>query len=321
MGQIGQQRGKIMDNSKALKIIENIKKVIIGKDDVIERVLITILAKGHLLIEDIPGVGKTTLAKALAKSMDLSYKRVQFTPDLMPSDIIGINIYDKESGSFSFKKGPIFNHIFLADEINRTSPKTQSSLLQAMEEGEVSTEEGDYILEKPFIVLATQNPLEYQGTFPLPEAQLDRFLMCLSIGYPDKSYEIEILKNHQSIKSLEDVEAVASREDILNMQAEVENITAKDSILEYIVNIVNVTRNSNELQLGASPRAAIDLLKASKAKAYLSGRDYVIPDDVKEIALSVLSHRLILSPSSKIEGKSIEEVLNNLINQIFIPVI
>lgn len=310
-----------MDNSKALNIMENIKKVIIGKDDVIEKVLIAVLAKGHILIEDIPGVGKTTLAKALARSMDLSFKRVQFTPDLMPSDILGVNIYDKETETFSFKKGPIFNQIFLADEINRTSPKTQSSLLQAMEEGEVSTEVGDYILDKPFIVLATQNPIEYQGTFPLPEAQLDRFLMRLSIGYPDKSYEMEILKRYQSIKSLNSLEPVANKQDILNMQEEVENVIAKDSILEYIINIVNVTRNSNELQLGASPRASIDLLKASKAKAYLSGRNYVIPDDVKGIVIPVLSHRLVLSPSSRVEGKSIEEVLSKLINQVFIPVI
>lgn len=310
-----------MDNSKALNIMENIKKVIIGKDDVIEKVLIAVLAKGHILIEDIPGVGKTTLAKALARSMDLSFKRVQFTPDLMPSDILGVNIYDKETETFSFKKGPIFNQIFLADEINRTSPKTQSSLLQAMEEGEVSTEVGDYILDKPFIVLATQNPIEYQGTFPLPEAQLDRFLMRLSIGYPDKSYEMEILKRYQSIKSLNSLEPVANKQDILNMQEEVENVIAKDSILEYIINIVNATRNSNELQLGASPRASIDLLKASKAKAYLSGRNYVIPDDVKGIVIPVLSHRLVLSPSSRVEGKSIEEVLNKLINQVFIPVI
>lgn len=241
-----------MDNKKAIKIIENIKKVIIGKDEVIEKVLIAILARGHILIEDIPGVGKTTLAKALAKSMDLSYKRVQFTPDLMPSDIIGINIYHKDSASFSFKKGPIFNHIFLADEINRTSPKTQSSLLQAMEEGEVSTEEKDYILEKPFIVIATQNPIEYQGTFPLPEAQLDRFLMKLSLGYPEKDYEIEILKNYQSIKRLQDIEAVASRKDILYTQDRVDNLTVHEDILAYIVNIVNVTRASRELQLGAS---------------------------------------------------------------------
>lgn len=310
-----------MDNSKALKILENIKKVIIGKDDVIEKVLIAVLARGHILIEDIPGVGKTTLAKALAKSMDLSYKRVQFTPDLMPSDIIGVNIYDKETGTFSFKAGPIFNQIFLADEINRTSPKTQSSLLQAMEEGEVSTEERDYILDQPFIVLATQNPLEYQGTFPLPEAQLDRFLIRISLGYPDKSYEKKILKNYKSIKILQNIEAVASKEDILNMQNEIDNITVHESIMEYIINISNVTRDSEELQLGASPRASIDLLKASKAKSYIAGRDYVIPDDVKEMALPVLGHRLILSPETRIERRTVAEILGELLKKVVIPVI
>lgn len=310
-----------MDNSKAIKIMENIKKIIIGKDDVIEKVLIAILARGHVLIEDIPGVGKTTLVKALAKSMDLSYKRVQFTPDLMPSDIIGINIYDKNKGTFVFKKGPIFNQIFLADEINRTSPKTQSSLLQAMEEREISTEEGDYVLEEPFFVLATQNPLEYQGTFPLPEAQLDRFLMCLSIGYPEKAYEIEILKNHKSIKSLESIEPVVTQEDILNMQTTVDNIYVHEDILEYIINITNATRNYKDLKLGASPRASIDLLKASKAKAFIEGRDYVIPDDVKNITPYVLSHRLILSPEARIERKSIKKILEEVLNQVYIPVI
>ncbi len=310
-----------MDNKKALDILENLKKVIVGKDDVLEKVLISLLARGHLLIEDIPGVGKTTLVKALAKSMDLSYKRVQFTPDLMPSDIIGVSIYDKTTGTFSFKKGPIFNQIFLADEINRTSPKTQSSLLQAMEEGEVSTEDNHYVLEKPFMVLATQNPLEYQGTFPLPEAQLDRFLMRLSLGYPEKPYEIEILKNYQSIRNLNLIEPVVSQEDILGMQLKVDRLTVHHDILDYIVSISNVTRDYKDLQLGVSPRASIDLLKAAKAKAFLSGRNYVIPDDVKEMVTPVLGHRLILSPEARIERKSIEEILKGVINRVFVPVI
>ncbi|WIV13741.1 MoxR family ATPase [Proteiniborus sp. MB09-C3] len=309
-----------MNNRKALDILENLKKVIIGKDDVLEKVLIAILARGHLLIEDVPGVGKTTLVKALARSMDLSYKRVQFTPDLMPSDIIGVSIYDKDTGTFSFKKGAIFNQIFLADEINRTSPKTQSSLLQAMEEGEVSTEEGHYVLEKPFMVLATQNPLEYQGTFPLPEAQLDRFLMRLSLGYPGKSYEIEILKNYQSIKNLNLIEPVASNDDILEMQSRVDDLTVHDDIMDYIVGISNATRNYKDLQLGVSPRASIDLLKAAKARAFLSGRDYVIPDDVKSMAASVLGHRLILSPEAKIEKRNTEDVLSRVLNSVFVPV-
>lgn len=309
-----------MDNKKALLILENLKKVIIGKDEVLEMVLIALLSRGHLLIEDVPGVGKTTLVKALAKSMDLSYKRVQFTPDLMPSDIIGVSIYDKNSGSFNFKKGAIFNQIFLADEINRTSPKTQSSLLQAMEEGEVSTEDDHFVLEKPFMVLATQNPLEYQGTFPLPEAQLDRFLMRLSLGYPEKAKEIEILKNHQNIKNLNEIQSVVSKEDILQMQKEVDNLNVHHDIMDYIVNIANVTRNFQDLQLGASPRASIDLLKAAKARAYVQGRDYVIPDDVKNMVLPVLGHRLILSPEARIERKNIKDIIKGVLNQVYIPV-
>ena len=279
------------------------------------------LARGHLLIEDIPGVGKTTLVKALAISMDLSYKRVQFTPDLMPSDIIGISIYDKNTSEFHFKKGPIFNHVFLADEINRTSPKTQSSLLQAMEEGEVSTEDNHYILDKPFMVLATQNPLEYQGTFPLPEAQLDRFLMRISLGYPEKQYESEILKNYQSIKNLDHIESVVSLEDILEMQLMVDNLRVHNDIIDYIVNISNVSRVYDDLRLGASPRASIDLLKAAKAKAFLEGRSYVIPDDVKKMVIPVFSHRVILSPEARIERKNSEDILKGVINRVFVPVL
>ena len=310
-----------MDNRKALDILDNLNKIIIGKSKVLELVLISLLSKGHLLVEDVPGVGKTTLVKALAKSMDLPYNRVQFTPDLMPSDILGVNIYDKNTGTFVFNKGAIFTQIFLADEINRTSPKTQSSLLQAMEEGEVSTENGHYILDKPFMVLATQNPLEYHGTFPLPEAQLDRFLMRISLGYPDKDNEIEILKNHAEIKSLDEVQAVASQEDILHMQMEAENIHVHEDIIEYIVNISNITRSHKELRLGASPRASIDLLKASKAKAYMEGRDYVIPDDVKLLTKPVLGHRLILSSEARIERKEMEEILKDILSKVSIPVI
>lgn len=308
-------------NSKIIDVFDNVKKVIIGKDDVIKNVLISVLAKGHVLIEDIPGVGKTTLVKALSKSMNLSYKRVQFTPDVMPSDIIGVNIFNKDDGTFTFRKGPIFNQIFLADEINRTSPKTQSSLLQAMEEGEVSTEDKDYILDKPFMVLATQNPLEYQGTFPLPEAQLDRFIMCLSLGYPEKQYEKEILKSHKSIKNLDFIEAVISQEDLLEMQDNVDALHVHEDILDYIINISNGTRKSTDLQLGASPRASIDLLKAGKAKAFFEGRNYVIPEDIKEIVMPVLNHRLILSPEARIEGRDKEEIMEKVLKNIFLPVI
>lgn len=305
-----------MKNDIILKILDNLNKVILGKQKTLENVLIALLAKGHLLIEDIPGVGKTTLVKALAKSIDLSYKRVQFTPDLMPSDIIGINIFNKDEGGFQFKKGPIFNQIFLADEINRTSPKTQSSLLQAMEEGEVSTEDNHYVLDKPFMVLATQNPLEYQGTFPLPEAQLDRFIMKISLGYPDKRNEISILKNSDIIRNISDIHPVATKTDIQDIQDEVSNLTAHDDILDYIIDIANKTRNCNDLKLGASPRASIDLLKASKARAYLYGRNYVIPDDVKEMAVPVLNHRIIISSEARMERRTTEEILQEIINRI-----
>lgn len=305
-----------MKNDIILKILDNLNKVILGKEKTLENVLIALLAKGHLLIEDIPGVGKTTLVKALAKSIALSYKRVQFTPDLMPSDIIGINIFNKDEGGFQFKKGPIFNQIFLADEINRTSPKTQSSLLQAMEEGEVSTEDNHYVLDKPFMVLATQNPLEYQGTFPLPEAQLDRFIMKISLGYPDKRNEISILKNSDIIRNISDIHPVATKTDIQDIQDEVSNLTVHDDILDYIIDIANKTRNCNDLKLGASPRASIDLLKASKARAYLYGRNYVIPDDVKEMTVPVLNHRVIISPEARMERRTTEEILQEIINKI-----
>lgn len=310
-----------MDNSKALSVLTNLKKVIKGKDDVLEIVVIALLSQGHLLIEDVPGVGKTTLVKALAKSMNLEYRRIQFTPDLMPSDIIGVNVFQKETSSFVFRKGPIFTQILLADEINRTSPKTQSSLLQAMEEGEVSTEDMDYILEKPFMVLATQNPLEYQGTFPLPEAQLDRFLMRISLGYPSKNDEIEILQNYQGIRSLKDINPVVSQNEIIEMQNNVASLKVHDDILSYIVRISEVSRSYEDLRLGASPRASIDLLKASKACAFIRGRDYVIPDDVKEMVVPVLGHRLILSPEARIERKNMESILKGVLKRVTVPVL
>ena len=310
-----------MKNTKAIDLLENLKKIIIGKDEVLEMVVIALLSRGHLLIEDVPGVGKTTLVKALAKSIDLSYKRVQFTSDLTPSDIIGVSIYDKNASAFSFKKGPIFHQIFLADEVNRASPKTQSSLLQAMAEGEISTDDNHYILEEPFMVLATQNPLEYQGTFPLPEAQLDRFLMRLSLGYPSKVDEIEILKNYKRIKDLDFIETVIEREDILQMQEYVDDLNVHKDLLEYIVNISNASRLNTNLRLGASPRASIDILRAAKSNAFISGRDYLIPDDVKRVVAPVLAHRLILSSEARIEKKSIEGIIQAILKNINVPVI
>ena len=310
-----------MENTKAIELLNNLKKIIIGKDQVLEMLVISLLARGHVLIEDVPGVGKTTLVKALAKSINLSYKRVQFTSDLTPSDIIGISIYDKSTSRFYFKKGPIFNQIFLADEINRASPKTQSSLLQAMAEGEISTEESHYILDQPFMVLATQNPLEYQGTFPLPEAQLDRFLMKLSLGYPSKGDEIQILKDHKNIADLNSIQTVIQREDIIKMQKSVDNLNVHPDLVEYIVNIANASRSNTNLRLGASPRASIDILRAAKACAFISGRDYLIPDDVKKVISQVLGHRLILSSEARIEKKSVESIIQSLLKNINVPVI
>lgn len=310
-----------MENTKAIELLNNLKKIIIGKDQVLEMLVISLLARGHVLIEDVPGVGKTTLVKALAKSIDLSYKRVQFTSDLTPSDIIGISIYDKSTSRFYFKNGPIFNQIFLADEINRASPKTQSSLLQAMAEGEISTEESHYILDQPFMVLATQNPLEYQGTFPLPEAQLDRFLMKLSLGYPSKGDEIQILKDHKNIADLNSIQTVIQREDIIKMQKSVDNLNVHPDLVEYIVNIANASRSNTNLRLGASPRASIDILRAAKACAFISGRDYLIPDDVKKVISQVLGHRLILSSEARIEKKSVESIIQSLLKNINVPVI
>lgn len=310
---------KSIEKTKA--IIENMRQIIIGKDHVLEMVLVCLLARGHLLIEDVPGVGKTTLVKALAMSINLSYSRIQFTPDLMPSDITGITLYSKGEDRFIFRKGPIFHQIILADEINRTSPKTQSSLLQAMEEGEVSIEDITHVLKKPFMVLATQNPLEYQGTFPLPEAQLDRFLMQISLGYPGFEDEKEIIKNHLKRKGLDGIAAVAEEGDILCMQREVDEVHVHEDIFNYIVGITKGTRSHRDIHLGASPRVSIDLYRGAKALAYVRNRDYVIPDDVKELTPYVLGHRIVLSAEARIEGKRADKVVREVLNRTHVPVV
>ncbi|WP_026477279.1 AAA family ATPase [Alkaliphilus transvaalensis] len=307
--------------NKTHDILDNMKTVIIGKDEALEKVLICMLAKGHLLIEDVPGVGKTTMVKALARSIGLTYSRIQFTTDLMPSDITGITIYNRKEEGFVLKKGPIFNQIILADEINRTSPKTQSSLLQAMEEGEVSIDEQTYKLKEPFMVLATQNPVDYQGTFALPEAQLDRFLMRISLGYPSAEAEKMIIQNYSKKKKYEEINTVISEEELLKMQEEVEAVFVDDGILQYIVGIVYASRNHTDINLGASPRASIDLCRSAKALAYVKGRDYVIPDDVKGVAADVLAHRLILSPEARIEGKKAQQVVRDILKKSYVPVV
>jgi len=301
-------------------ILKNMEKVIIGKTPVLEKVLVCLLARGHVLIEDVPGVGKTTMVKALARSLNLSFSRIQFTPDLMPADLLGMTIFNRQDNSFAFKKGPIFQQIILADEINRTSPKTQSSLLQAMEEGEVSIDGHTYPLKKPFMVLATQNPVEYQGTFPLPEAQLDRFLMRVSLGYPDAAHEMAIVQQSRH-DALSHLAAVAEEAELLSMQAAVEQVYAAPEVVQYIVSLVNASRSHPDIYLGASPRASIDLLKSGKALAYIRGRDYVIPDDIKENLTSVLCHRLMLSAEARIEGKGVETVVLELVKKVYTPAV
>ena len=305
----------------AIDILNNMKKVIIDKEESLKKVLICFLARGHVLIEDVPGVGKTTLVKALAKSVDVGHSRIQFTPDLMPADITGMTIYNRTLNQFEFKEGPLFNQLILADEINRTSPKTQSSLLQAMEERQISVDHHTYDLEEPFMVLATQNPLDYQGTYPLPEAQLDRFIMKISLGYPGLEFEKDIVTNYQLSKSLDHIHPVATRADILTIQEEVDAVSVHPDVLHYMVSIVNATRHYDDIHLGASPRVSIDLFRSAKALAYLNNRSYVLPDDVKSLAPDILNHRLMLSAEARIEGKTIQETIKNILHSIHIPVV
>jgi MoxR-like ATPase len=305
----------------AIDILNNMKQVIIDKEESLKKVLICFLARGHVLIEDVPGVGKTTLVKALAKSVDVGHSRIQFTPDLMPADITGMTIYNRTLNQFEFKEGPLFNQLILADEINRTSPKTQSSLLQAMEEGQISVDHHTYDLEEPFMVLATQNPLDYQGTYPLPEAQLDRFIMKISLGYPGLEFEKDIVTNYQLSKSLDHIHPVATRADILTIQEEVDAVSVHPDVLHYMVSIVNATRHYDDIHLGASPRVSIDLFRSAKALAYLNNRSYVLPDDVKSLAPDILNHRLMLSAEARIEGKTIQETIKNILHSIHIPVV
>lgn len=309
------------DNELIKSIVNNVEKVIIGKTDEIYNVLKGIIADGHILIEDVPGVGKTMLVKAIARSFHLTYSRIQFTPDLLPSDITGVSIYNPSTTNFEFRKGPVFSNILLADEINRTSPKTQSALLEVMEERQVSEGNNTYLLEKPFFVLATQNPIEYEGTFNLPEAQLDRFMIKVKIGYPDERYECDILERYRNDDPIEKISAIAEKDDIIKLQKKVRNVSVNEKINDYIVRIVNETRKNPCLLLGASTRASLALLRISQSSAVINGRDYVIPDDVKNNAALVLSHRICLSPLGRANGYTGEQIINRTISQVAVPAI
>lgn len=303
------------------RIVKNVKEVIVGKDEVIEKMIAALLCRGHIILEDVPGVGKTTIARALAKTVDCSFSRIQFTPDLLPSDIIGVTIYNSKDGSFRFKKGPIHNQIVLADEINRTSPKTQSSLLEVMQENQITVEGKTYIMDDPFMVIATQNPVEYEGTFPLPEAQLDRFIMKISLGYPTKNEEISIIRRRDINKRLEDLTPVVTAEDIVNLRNEVHNVYVKEEVEEYITEIVRKTRENESILLGSSPRGTLALYNAAKAIAYINQRRYVTPEDVKNIAADVLAHRIILKPEAKYKGYSNRGIIRDIIDHSKAPLV
>jgi MoxR-like ATPase len=301
------------------KIVENISRVIVGKEQSIELLMVALLADGHVLIEDIPGVGKTLIAKCLAKSIGASFKRVQFTPDLLPADITGFNVYNQQTGDFIFQSGPVMTHVLLADEINRTIPRTQSSLLESMEERQVTVDGKTYFLPHPFFVMATQNPIELEGTFPLPEAQLDRFLLRVRLGYPGDGEEMMILERFRVKDPLRELDAVASPEEISEMQQARRAILVSQPVRQYITNIVRATRSSPSLRLGASPRGSLGLMRAGQALAALRQRDYVLPDDVKYLAVATLAHRLILKEEERMRGTSQERIIEEIISQVAVP--
>lgn len=308
-----------MDFSICKKLANNISKVIIGKNDTIELLLVALLSGGHVLIEDVPGVGKTLIAKSLATSIKGKFKRVQFTPDLLPADITGFNVYNQKSGTFDFQDGPVNTNILLADEINRTVPRTQASLLESMEEHQVTIDGTTHQLPQPFFVMATQNPIELEGTFPLPEAQLDRFLLKIQLGYPSPEEEIEIMDRFQQTDPLLSLEPVLPPQQIVELQQLRKTVLVSQPVKQYISEIVNATRSSEQLRYGASPRGSLGLMRASQSLAALKDRYYVLPDDVKTLAIPVLAHRLILKDREKMKGGDPVTVLKEIVNRIPVP--
>ena len=301
------------------KVTTNLEKVIIGKNDTVTLTIIGLLCQGHLLIEDVPGVGKTMLARSLAKSMSCSFKRIQFTPDMLPSDVTGVSIYNQNSREFEFRPGPIMAQVVLADEINRATPKTQSALLEAMDEYQVTVDGITHALPRPFMILATQNPIEYEGTFPLPEAQLDRFLMRIDLGYTTLSNEMKILSQQQLQHPIDLLRSVADVDEIMRMQALIKQVFVSELIERYIVEIVRATREHTEIFLGASPRGSLGLYRASQARAALFGRDYVLPDDIKALAKNVLAHRLVVNPTARLHELSAVRIVDEIIAKIPVP--
>lgn len=302
------------------QVVENVEKVMIGKRDVVILSIVALLAKGHVLLEDVPGVGKTMLVRALAKSVNARFKRIQFTPDLLPSDVIGVSVYNQKEMQFEYKPGPIMGNIVLADEINRTSPKTQSALLEAMEEGNVTVDGVTRPLPRPFFVMATQNPIEYEGTYPLPEAQLDRFMFKLKMGYPSLAEEIEMLNRSEKVPPIEEIQPVITMEELLHLQKQVADVYVDENVKRYIVEMVQQSRANASIYLGASPRASVALMKAAQAYAFVHGRGFVIPDDVQFLAPYVLSHRIIMKSEAKFDGLTAEEMVAQIMKKIPVPI-
>ncbi|MCX8061424.1 MAG: MoxR family ATPase [Anaerolineales bacterium] len=301
------------------RMIENIGKVIVGKHRPVKLALISLFCQGHLLIEDVPGVGKTMLARSLAKTVGLSFSRIQFTPDMLPSDITGVSIFNQETRQFEFRPGPIFSQIILADEINRATPKTQAALLEAMEERQVTIDGVTRFLPSPFMVMATQNPIEYEGTFPLPEAQLDRFFMRIRIGYPSLEDEMRILDDQQYQHPINTLESIITVQELIEIQETIRRVYLSTAVKRYVVTLIRYTRNQPNVYLGSSPRGSLALARAGQAKAAMEGRDYVLPDDIKDLAPEVLSHRLILAPASKLRDYNERDVILEALNNVAVP--
>ncbi len=303
----------------ANQLLENVEKVIVGKTDAIRLTITGLLCQGHILIEDVPGTGKTMLAKSIARSIGGTFNRIQFTPDMLPSDVTGVSIFNQKTNEFEYRQGPIVAQIVLTDEINRATPKTQAALLEAMEEHQVTVDGKTHPLPEPFLVLATQNPIEYEGTFPLPEAQMDRFLLRISLGYPSKTYEVQMLTDQQLHHPIEDLEQVIEIADLLKVQDAVRSITVTDEIKRYIVDLVETTRAHGEIYLGASPRGSLALFRTSQARAAILGREYVLPDDVKALAVPALAHRLIVGSAARIREVDAVDVIEEVLEKVPVP--
>lgn len=300
-------------------LFENMEKVIVGKHSSLENVIIGLLCQGHILIEDVPGVGKTVIARTLAKSLGCIFSRIQFTPDMLPSDVTGVSIFNQENHAFEFRPGPIFGQIILTDEINRATPKTQAALLEAMDEHQITTDGITHLLPKPFIVLATQNPIEYEGTFPLPEAQLDRFLMRIHIGYPSLSDEVLVLENQQLRHPIEVLQAIYSAEDVISAAETIKTIFVAPTLVRYMVDLVRRSRSNSDVYLGASPRGSLALYRAAQARAALYGRDHVLPDDIKALAQPILGHRIIVNPAARLRGVTSERIIQEILLTTPVP--